>query len=68
MIAPNACTLHDVIEQDAQQRDVYPYRCSCCGRCFLCAHRLIDYAFWICHDGFNKPTTFDPGVLVAEAR
>lgn len=51
------CTMHLTIENG-----VYPYRCSRCGRCFLCGHSLIGYAFWVCHDGHQKPTTPDPGV------
>jgi hypothetical protein len=58
------CAVHDVIEIDADERPVYPYRCSRCGGCFVCEHQLVGRTHWICRDGFRKPATRDPGVFV----
>lgn len=63
--SPAACTMHTVQELNNEGQWVYPYRCSRCGGCFLCAHTLIDYAYWVCADGYRKPTLPDPGVLVS---
>jgi len=60
------CTVHAVVEGGwGGQPRVYPYRCAHCGRCFICAHRLIGYHTWICRDGRRALTTPSPGVLVS---
>lgn len=57
--AKTTCPIHDVVEDD-----VYPYRCSGCGFCFICQHTLVGYHSWVCPHGVRKATTMDPGVLV----
>ena len=53
--------MHETVEQG-----YYPYRCSRCGECFLCGHKLLGYEFWVCSDGYKKPTRPDPGVTAKE--
>jgi DNA-directed RNA polymerase subunit RPC12/RpoP len=48
--------------------DVYPYRCSDCGQCFACSHKLIGYTHWRCPDGGLKRAVMDPGVRVPRKR
>lgn len=56
------CTMHEVTEFIPNRGWIYPYRCSRCGGCFLCQHDLVGYEYWICHDGYEKPTQPDRGV------
>jgi hypothetical protein len=58
-----SCPVCNVIERRAASLPIYPYRCSRCRRCFQCGHGLIGYDYWVCFDGFKKPTEFDPGVV-----
>lgn len=60
--------MHLVEEVNANGERIYPYRCSRCGGCFLCEHKQIGYEFWVCRDGYHKPTTPDPGVPVPGER
>ena len=52
------CTIHEVIECG-----IYPYRCSKCGRCFICGHIRVGYRWWLClHPLGLARTRFSPGV------
>lgn len=49
-----SCTLCDVTEVEHYENadvTVKPYRCSRCGECYPCSHRLIGYRYWLCPDG-----------------
>lgn len=59
--SPVKCSMHNTVEGG-----VYPYRCSACGGCYLCQHKLRRYEFWECFNGKLRPTHLDPGVPVTK--
>ncbi len=63
------CDLHDVVEGGWGGRPVvYPYRCSHCGRCFVCQHWTLGHSCWLCLWPPRCVRGFDPGVLVKGPR
>ena len=55
-VTPAPCDIHDVVEGP-----VHPFRCSHCGRCFICEHTLTGYEVWTCPDGRRIRTLPDRG-------
>ena len=44
--------------------NIYPYRCSRCGRCFVCHHWQIGYRWWVCKWPLGLMSTRpSPGIL-----
>lgn len=62
----NDCTMHTIIEERTDSLGarvrVYPYRCSRCGGCFACEHRISPtLRWWTCKDGKHISTRPNAG-------